>query len=285
VQFLNNIVWPDFSGLIEILCLAIMFYYIILFFKGTRGAPTLTGFVFIFIMLLIVTRVFRLDELNWLLQRFSMYLAIALLVIFQPEIRRALAEIGKQHLFSTSMSEATVIERILKAVFLLSKRKIGALIAIEQNIGTRTLQESGIIINSEVTTELLVNIFIPNTPLHDGGVIIREDRIAAARCVFPLSRGSQLSKALGTRHRAAVGLSEETDAIVLVVSEETGNISLSHKGRLFQNLNDEQLRRFLSGILIKTKTHPSYFGVLKQNIKLFIKHTLRKRQGSTEENA
>jgi len=270
MQWLSSIPLPNIYGLVEIICLTVVFYYIFLFLRGSRGAPTLIGFVFVFIILVVVTRLFHLDAVNWLLQQFSIYFAVAFIVIFQPEIRRALAEVGKQHFFESPINEATLVDHLLKAVALLAKRRIGALIAIEQDIGTRAIQETGIKIYSAVTPELLASIFFPYTPLHDGGVIISADQIVAARCMFPLSQRPGLSKTLGTRHRAALGLTEETDALVIVVSEETGMISFSHKGRLFQNLDEERLRRFLSGILLMAKREKSFWQKLRKRFVSFM---------------
>ena len=246
----SRVEFPGLNGWIEILCLAVIFYYLFFFLKGTRGAPVLTGLVLLFIGLIVLTRLIHLDALNWLLGRFLVYLAVAVLIIFQPEIRRALAELGKQHLFGNAFSNETLVDQIVQATGYLALRKIGALIAIEQAIGTRPVQETGIKLDSAVTPELLAGIFAPHAPLHDGGVIIAGNRMVAARCMFPLSEQDELGKALGTRHRAAVGLSDETDAVVIVVSEETGLISVSHDGRLIQNLDENQLRRFLSGLLL-----------------------------------
>ena len=241
---------PGMAGLLEILVLAVVFYYIILFFHGTRGAQVMLGLTFVLVALLVLTQVFHLDAVNWLLKRFSVYLAIAFVIIFQPEIRRALAELGKQHVF-TAARERTLVDQIVQAVNLLAERKIGALIAVEREIGTRVTQETGTKIDSLVTPELLASIFYPHTPLHDGGVIIKDDRIVAAGCLFPLSQREELSKSLGTRHRAAIGMTEETDSIVVVVSEETGTLSVAYKGRLSRGLDEERLRRVLSAVLLK----------------------------------
>ncbi|HEY8240059.1 MAG TPA: diadenylate cyclase CdaA, partial [Kiritimatiellia bacterium] len=188
--------------------------------------------------------------LTWILQRFSVYVAVALLIIFQPEIRRALAELGKQHMFS-SEAERPVVDNIVKTVTALAERKIGALIALEREVTTKAIQETGTPIDSLVTPELLSSIFYPHTPLHDGGVIIKDDRVVAAGCLFPLSQREELSKSLGTRHRAAIGLSDETDAIVLVVSEETGALSVAFKGRLRRVQDEQRLRRILSAVLYR----------------------------------
>ena len=257
---------PGLSGSIEILVLAVAYYYLIHFFRGTRGAQVLLGFSLLLVVLLLLTYVFSLDALNWVLQRFSVYLAVAFLIIFQPEIRRALAELGKQHVFSAAARERTLVDNIIQAVLLLAERKIGALIAIEREIGTRAIQETGVKIDSAVTPELLSSIFFPHTPLHDGGVVISRDRIAAAGCLFPLSQVEELTKTLGTRHRAAIGMTEETDAVVVVVSEETGAISVSYKGRMIRGLDTDRLRRMLSTMLLRATKAKSRWSRFQENL-------------------
>ena len=273
----SQVEFPGLNGWIEILCLAVVLYYLFFFIKGTRGAPVLTGLVLLFIGLIVLTRLIHLDALNWLLGRFLVYLAVAVLIIFQPEIRRALAELGKQHLFGNAFSNETLVDQIVQATGYLALRKIGALIAIEQAIGTRPVQETGVKLDSAVTPELLAGIFSPHAPLHDGGVIIAGNRMVAARCMFPLSEQDELGKALGTRHRAAVGLSDETDAVVIVVSEETGMISVSHDGRLIQNLDENHLRRFLSGLLLRAPKTDYRGARLKRHahqVLLWVRHRL-----------
>ncbi len=248
---LNRIQLSDAAGIIEILVLAFIYYYVILFFRGTRGAQVLLGLMLSMIALLMLTSVFHLDTLSWLFKQFSVYLVVAFVIIFQPEIRRALAELGKQHVFTSGVAERSLIDHIVQACLQLSERKIGALIAVEREIGLRAIKETGAPVDSVVTPELLTSIFFPHAPLHDGGVIIAGDRIVAAGCVFPLSERGEIGKTLGTRHRAAVGLTEETDAIVVIVSEETGAISVAFKGRLSRGVDEERLRRLLSLILLK----------------------------------
>ncbi len=264
MHWLGSIRLPDINGLVEIACLAAVFYYILFFFRGTRAAPTLAGLGFLFIGLIVITNTFHLDALNWILQRFSMYLAVAILVIFQPEIRRGLAEIGKRHLPGTSLNDISLVDHVLKAAALLSKRRIGALIAIEQDIGTRGIQETGIGIDSAVTPEMLASIFFPYTPLHDGGVIISQNRIVAARCIFPLSQRTEFSRSLGTRHRAALGLTEETDAVVVVISEETGKVSCCHRGHLHHDLDESTLASVLSSIILKPHNQNNFKNRLRK---------------------
>ncbi len=244
---------PGISGLLEIAVLSVGFYYTIQFFRGTRGAQVLTGLVVVLLLLTLLTRIVRMEVLFWLLQRFSVYLAVALVIIFQPEIRRALAEVGKSPVFGITADERSLVEAVVQAAMLLSERKIGALIAIERQIGTRAVQETGKPLDARVTPELLATIFHPHTPLHDGGVIIRDQRVVAAGCVFPLTQQAEAVRTLGTRHRAALGLTEETDAIVVVVSEETGTVSVALNGRLSRGLDEDRLRRMLTSVLHRTR--------------------------------
>ena len=250
---LEHVHLPDWTGVLEISLLAVAFYYLILFLRGTGGAQVLFGFLLILAALVLVTQFLRLDVLNWVLERFSVYMAVAVIVIFQPEIRRALAELGKQHVFTGTAASRTLVDQVVEAVTLLAGRKIGALIAIEREIGLRAVQETGTGVDAVVTSELLSSLFFPYTPLHDGGVVIRQGRLVAAGCLFPLSQREGLAMELGTRHRAAIGLTEETDALVVVVSEETGTISAAFKGRLTRGLDEEHLRRLLSAVLLRPR--------------------------------
>ncbi len=247
---------PSASGWVEIFVLAAMFYYVFRLFKGTRGAAVLTGMIMVYGVVYAITSLSHLDILNWLLSRLMIYLSLAFVVIFQPEIRRVLAKLGRQPLWKSKgiASQINLVDPIVQTAQILSSRKIGALIAIERDIGTRALQDTGTIIKGMVSSELLATIFFPHTPLHDGGVIISGNQIRAAGCLFPLTDKTELSKTLGTRHRAAIGITEETDAIVVVVSEETGTVSLAYNGRLRRGLDDERLRRVLSSMLRREHT-------------------------------
>lgn len=256
MAWIEHILGIGITGAIEILILWVGFYYTILFFRGTRSAQVLTGLVALVLLLVLVTRFLHLDILSWILQRFSVYIAIALLIIFQPEIRRALAELGKQNMFNAAAPERETVDAIVEAAATLSARKIGALIAVERQIGTRGIMETGKPIDARVTAELLSSLFFPRTPLHDGGVVIRANRIAYAGCVFPLSQQPQISRAVGTRHRAAVGITEESDAIVVVVSEETGSMSIAFNGRLTRGVDENRLRRTLTAVLLRAQRAP-----------------------------
>lgn len=252
----------------QVILLACAIYYIFLFFRGTRGAQVLVGLGVLLVVLIGSTHLLQWAELNWLFRRFSVGLALALLVIFQPEIRRALAELGKQPVFVVSAERRGTVDSIVQAVVTLAEHKVGALIAIEREIGTRFIQETGIKQDAAVTAELLASIFFPHTPLHDGGVIIRGRRIVAAACVFPLSQKAELHKTLGTRHRAAVGLSEETDAVVIIVSEETGTISVCYRGRMSRGMDQERLKRFLTTLLLRRQNAESPWRRAKKQLDL-----------------
>lgn len=257
MQLRELIVLPDVYGWIEIFILSAMFYYVFRLFKGTRGAAVLSGMIILYGTLYVITSLVHFDILNWLLSRLMIYLSLAFVVIFQPEIRRALANLGSRPLWKSSggaSSQKSLVEPIVQATQILSSRKIGALIAIERDIGTRALQDTGTRIKGLVSSELLATIFFPYTPLHDGGVIISGNQISAAGCLFPLTEKMELSKMLGTRHRAAIGITEETDAIVVVVSEETGSVSLAYNAKLRRGLDEEHLRRILTSMLSRDHT-------------------------------
>lgn len=248
IQFLE-IIWKP---AVEISILAVGIYYVFSFVRGTRGFSILTGFLVVLLTLALVTIFLDLMVLRWMLGTFSAFLAVAVLVIFQPELRRMLAQVGNLPLFQTPHEQRENIEVIIQTVERLSDVRIGTLIAIEQSLQLQESVESGIVIDCLATPEMLETIFFPNNAIHDGGVIIKGDRIAFAACIFPLTRRQDLNRSLGTRHRAALGLSEETDAIVVVVSEETGAISYAYKGELVRGVTLEALRAFLSSILVKT---------------------------------
>ncbi len=236
---------------LEIAILAVGIYYSFKFVRGTRGAPVVYGFILLVLGLTVVAFLLHLEVLSWLLRSFVAFAAVAVLIIFQPELRRILAELGTHPLFATSHEQRENIEVIIQTVERLAEVRIGALIAIEQSINLQEATESGLLVDCEATPEMLETIFFPNNAIHDGGVIIKGDRIAFAACIFPLSQRQDLNPSLGTRHRAAIGLTEETDAVVVVVSEETGWISYAYKGQLVRQVTAEQLRAFLTSVLIK----------------------------------
>lgn len=236
---------------LEILILAVGIYYAANFIRGTRGAPVVTGLVVLFVALSFITTVLELTVLRWLLTTFSAFSAVAVLVIFQPELRRLLAELGNQSLLMSAREQREDVEVIIETVERLADVRIGALMAMEQSINLAEAVESGVVVDCEATPEMLETIFFPNNAIHDGGVILKNGRILRAACIFPLTQRQDLHKSLGTRHRAAIGLSEETDAVVVVVSEETGAISYANRGELKRAVTAEELRAFLTSIFVK----------------------------------
>jgi uncharacterized protein (TIGR00159 family) len=225
--------------LVDILILTFIFYRIYRLFKGTRALQVLKG-LSILIITLLIAQIAHLQTINWILKNFWAIWIVALIVIFQPELRRALARLGENPLSRLFFpEEEKFIEEMTRGVRSLSRRKIGSLIVIERKTN----------LDSRVSSELLNSIFIPKSPLHDGAIIIQENRIAAASCLLPLTQNPSLSKTLGTRHRAAIGLSEETDALSIVISEETGSISLAVNGRMTPNLEIRTLQEMLESYL------------------------------------
>ncbi len=243
--------WSMSKPAIEIAVLWYVFYQILVFFEGTRAFQVLKGFIYLLVAFLL-SQIFGLSTLNWLLRNFFAISILAVLIIFQQELRQGLARLGQQHLFSVSLEESEVlaiIEDIASAIFKLSKRRIGCIMAIERDAKLKTYVDSGILLDSKISPELIQSIFVPTSPLHDGGIIIQDDRLVAAACLFPLSENANLSKILGTRHRAALGISEQTDAIAIIVSEETGDISIASDGRFIPIVNKERFTNILKNLL------------------------------------
>jgi diadenylate cyclase len=238
---------------LEICILALGIYLATRFVRGTRGWPVVIGFTVLLVLLTFMAAALQLEVLRWLLANASLFLVLAAVVIFQPEIRRMLGEVGNLPLFATAREQRENIEVVVGTCERLADVRIGALIAMEQSINLREAVESGIEIDCAATPEMLETIFFPNNAIHDGGVIIKGDRIAHAACIFPLTQRSDLNKSLGTRHRAAIGLSEETDAPVVVVSEESGAISYAYKGHLTRGVSLEELRSFLTSVFVRAE--------------------------------
>ncbi len=249
------VIWSIVQPILEILILWIVFYRILVFFEGTRAFQVLKGIGYLLIAFLI-SQILGLDTLNWLLTKLFAISIIALLIIFQTELRHGLARLGQQHLFSVDLAESeilAIIEEISTSVWRLSQNRRGCLIAIERQTKLKPYIESGIPVDSKVSAELIQSIFSSQSPLHDGGLILSGERIVAASCLFPLSDNSSLNKLIGTRHRAALGLSEQTDSAVLVVSETTGDVLLAVDGRFVSVANEEKLINHLKNLLLKKK--------------------------------
>src|SRR5262245_55364482 len=216
-------------SLVEVLLLWVAIYYGYLYFRGTRGAKVLTGLAIVFLTLTLISTLLNLVVIGWIVRSFSVFLAIALVVIFQPELRRGLAALGGHPIFSLTSERRETVHDLAEAVTQLANKQFGALIAIERDTSIRVYEETGVIIDGEFSVELILTIFHPKAALHDGGVIIRNGRVAAAACIFPVSQRETLDRSLGLRHRAGLGFTEESDAIAIVISEETGAISIDRK--------------------------------------------------------
>ncbi|HEX3015451.1 MAG TPA: diadenylate cyclase CdaA [Desulfobacteria bacterium] len=243
-----------FSGfswlsIVDILVVAVVLYRLLMLIKGTRAVQLLKGLA-VLLVASISAQFLDLVTVNWLLDQVWKMLVVALPVVFQPELRRALEQIGRGKFFThntllVKRETSIVIGQVVRCAQLLSKNRIGALLVFERQTGIQEWVETGIKLDAVVSSEFLVNIFIPKAPLHDGAVIISEDRVAAAGCFLPLSENPNLDKDLGTRHRAAIGITEQSDALALVVSEETGAISIAQDGKIARHLDESTLYQTL----------------------------------------
>jgi diadenylate cyclase len=241
------------ADILDIAIVAYIFYMLSAFVRETRAGTLIKGIVLLMIFTWL-SNFLQLNTINYLLRNLMQFAFMAFIVIFQPELRRALEKVGRTNfssLFSQedNSSAETIASEIAAAAVAMSSRRIGALIVLERNTKIGDIVRTGCEIDSNVSSELLINIFIPNTPLHDGAVIIRENRIAAARCILPLTQNETLSREFGTRHRAALGLSECSDAAVIVVSEETGKISFTLNGNMSRNYTEDTLKKVIMKVL------------------------------------
>ncbi len=255
-------IMPHWKVILELAILWYAIYMFLLFVKGTRTEQLLKGLVVIG-LIFVISQQLELHAISWMLAKLFPISVIALVVIFQPELRRALARLGQ---LGIHQEDIAVIDEVAKAATNLSRQKIGALIAIEREVGLKSYVESGVPIDAKVTSYLLITALIPESPLHDGALIIQRGRLVAAGCVLPLPQDDRaLPKSLGMRHRAAVGLSEETDAVCIVVSEETGAISVANAGRLTRDLGEEELAKYLKNIFYKPPKEKMAFRIVKNH--------------------
>ena len=244
--------WWD---ILDILIVAVLIYEFLKLIRGTRAVQMALGSVLV-LLLFYVSRLAPLQTVNWLIRNLLVYVGFAAIVIFQQDIRRALANLGRAPFFRYFTRAETVdemIEEVSVAATMLASKRVGAIIAVEREIGLRNYIESGIPLDAAVTYDLLVTIFQPGSPLHDGAALIQEGRVAAAACFLPLTVNPRLDRDLGTRHRAAIGLTEESDAVAVVVSEERGEISLAVDGRIERHLTGDTLRGRLQALLVERR--------------------------------
>lgn len=264
----ENVHWYDYlNDVLDIVVVTYVIYKLMMIVRGTKAVQLIKG-ISIILVSWFLSGFFGLKTLQFLLNQVITYGLLGIIIIFQPELRRGLEHLGRtSNLFGrTSASDEDkqrqMIEAIVSSAQYMSKRRIGALIAIERDTGLNEYVETGIRMDSHITSQLIINLFIPNTPLHDGAMIIQDGKIAAAACYLPLSESPHIDKALGTRHRAAIGVSEVTDSVTLTVSEETGAVSLAIAGRLYRDLDEEALRnKLIQELVIEEKeTTLSFFG-------------------------
>ncbi len=245
---------------VEFLLIGLVVYIVYRFLRGTRGARVFRGFIFLliagFILVQLLAGILDLQRVQIIYKVLIQLAVVAAVIIFQPELRRAMIQLGQNPLFRFFLRKEGIafIDILCSAVERLSRDKIGAIIAVERDTGLLGLVESGRILNAELTREMLVTIFWPGSPLHDMGVIIRQNRIVAAGCEFPLTQNPPLGPKYGARHRAALGLSEDSDALIIIVSEETGETSIAVEGRLIENLSVQQFRRVLTQMLVREQS-------------------------------
>ena len=258
------------TDMIDIIIVAVIIYELLLLTRHTRGSALLKG-LFLLLVIVLLSNLLGLVSLNWLLRAVLQNGAIVLVILFQPELRKALERMGRSRVFKKGARKPldeernVILSEIIQTIMDLSKRRVGALIVFEQQTGLQDVIETGTRLNAEISAPLLENIFEPNTPLHDGAVVIRDSEIMAAACILPLAEASGVSRELGTRHRAAVGISENTDAIVLVVSEETGIVSMARDGMLTRPLTVKALEEILNEIYtVRTPRVINFFKSIKK---------------------
>lgn len=245
----------NIGDVVDILLVTYVFYKLTMLIRGTKAIQLLKG-IAVVIAVWFLSSAFQLQTLKWLVEQVINFGFLAIIIIFQPELRRALEQLGRGRFFTryASIEEDEyneLIEALVKAATYMGKRRIGALVSIERETGMNEYVETGVPVQAKITSELLINIFIPNSPLHDGAVIVNKNNILAAACYLPLSESRFIPKELGTRHRAAIGVSEVTDSLTLVVSEETGQISLAKNGEIHRDLDEDKLKELLTAELLR----------------------------------
>ena len=260
MRFLSSLVPSSGAGLVhlgtvvlDILIVAYFIYRLLIFIRGTRAVALINGLIIVFAASFVATRL-HLQATSWLLHDATVALVVAIPIVFQPELRRALEQVGRGRLFARleddgGKSVQSVVTELKKAASVLSRNRIGALIVLERAVGLTDIAATGIQIDGLVSSEFLINIFVPNTPLHDGAVIVRGPRIMAAACFLPLAEAQPLAADVGGRHRAALGITEHSDAVSLVVSEETGGVSLAQAGKLIRGIDMDTLAELLEKFL------------------------------------
>ena len=257
IDWSNLFSWQNLVSLLDVLVVWYVIYMLMMLLRGTKAVQLFRGIVVI-IFIKLASWYIGLETVSWIMDQVINWGIIAIIVIFQPEIRRGLEHLGRGSLFANynrkeNESEIKLVDALDQAIQYMSKRRIGALITVQMNTGLDDYIETGIPLDADVSGALLINIFIPNTPLHDGAVIIKDNRIAVAAAYLPLSESNLIPKELGTRHRAAVGISEVTDALTIVVSEETGGVTITKNNELIRDLTQQDYRKLLYNELVPTQ--------------------------------
>ncbi|MEW5745423.1 MAG: diadenylate cyclase CdaA [Nitrospirota bacterium] len=251
LELFGQLRWQD---LVDIVIVAVIIYRLLLIMKGTKAAQMLLG-LGVLLIASFFAKYLQLYTMDWIIQSFWAQVVIVLIILFQPEIRRALAQMGESSFFQniTVAEELKSLEEIVRGTIALANRKVGALIVIEREVSLKDYVEMGTQLDAKVSKELLLSIFHPTSPIHDGAIIIRGNRVVAAGCFLPITLGSEVSRALGTRHRAGIGITEETDAVAIVVSEETGTISVAMSDKFVTHVDMGTLREMLTELFTATK--------------------------------
>lgn len=248
---LIGIIKENWRAGVEVLVLWVLIYQTYRVFRATRGARILVGLTVVIILMTLASQVLDLKVIEWIIKSAAAVLAFALLIIFQPELRNGLARLGSTNLFSFSTSQQKIfLDALTEAVMKLSKKRFGALFAIERGIELSEYERTGVVIDSALSVELVATVFHPKTALHDGGMILKKERIASAACIFPVSQKQLSDRSLGLRHRAGFGITEETDAVAVIVSEETGAISIVVEEKIYRNLSEDEFREKLEEIFL-----------------------------------
>jgi len=254
------------SAIIDIAIIAVIIYQLLILIRGTRAAQMVTGILFIVTAMFFITRLYPLTTLKWLMDKFYSSIIIILVVIFQEDIRRVLSRVGNKSFLPSNdnVSSMQMLDEITRAAAALATKRIGALVVIERNIILSRYVDVGILVDAKVSKEILLSIFHPTSPIHDGAVIVQQGRLVAAGCFLPLAREENIDPNMGTRHRAAIGISQETDAIVVLVSEEGGSIALVVDGKVSRGLEAKELRKALRNLLNRGQGEDEVAAVKKE---------------------
>ncbi|MCI1891319.1 diadenylate cyclase CdaA [Schleiferilactobacillus perolens] len=273
IPWANILSWQSLANLIDILVVWYVIYKLIMLIRGTKAVQLVKG-IAVIIVVKLVSALLHLTTISFLMDQILTWGVIALVIVFQPEIRRGLEHLGRGALLRRAGQDQNriaqrMINELDKAIQYMAKRRIGALISIQMHTGLEDYIETGIPLDADISGELLINIFIPNTPLHDGAVIVRDNRIAVAAAYLPLSESNTIPKELGTRHRAAVGISEVTDALTIVVSEETGGVTLTKNSQLMRDMSQDEYLKYLRSQFIVEDKEPNQWDKIRERVLRF----------------